>query len=107
MEFCSSCGKELGKKDKICKNCNAPVPGKAKSDKLGNCALIFAFFIPVVGLVLGILSIVFGSMKGDRMLFVDGIKAIIISVVVVVVVILLFHLLWMLGIAVPFIVMTL
>lgn len=108
MEYCSSCGKELGKKDTVCKNCHTPVPGKKqKSDKLGNFALIFAFFIPIVGVVLGILAVFYGPMKGDKMLFADGIKAIVISVVVTVVKILFWYIMAMLGFAVPFIILTL
>lgn len=107
MEYCSQCGSELGKKDRVCKNCNTPVPGRERADKLGNCALIFAFFIPLIGLILGILAVVFGRKRGDGVLFVDGIKAIVISVVVTVVKILFVYLLQMLGVAIPFIVMTL
>lgn len=108
MEHCSSCGRELSKKDTVCKYCNTPVPDrKQKTDILGNCALIFAFFIPIVGLVLGILSVVFAPRRGDGTLFLDGIKAIVISVVVTVVKILFWYVLGMLGVAVPFIIMTL
>lgn len=108
MEYCSSCGKEIGKKDSVCNHCHTPVPGKNQmTKKLGNSALIFAFFIPIIGLVLGILSVIFGYRQGDRTLWLDGIKAIVISIVVTVVKILLCYLLFTLGVAVPFIIMTL
>ncbi len=108
MEYCSSCGKEVGKKDSVCKHCHTPIPGRnQKTKKLGNCALIFAFFIPIIGLVLGIISVIFGYRQSDRTLWLDGIKAIIISVVVTVVKILFCYLLVMLGFSVPFIIMTL
>lgn len=78
----------------------------AKKNILGSLALVFAFIMPIVGLVLGILSVVFGVLHEDKDLKKDGIAAIVISVVVTVVVILLYYVLIMLGVAIPFVVLS-
>lgn len=105
---CPTCGKEIKKRARICKHCKTPVPGKRqKTKKLGNCAIIFAFFIPIIGLILGIFAVVFGCKRDDKTLRNDGIKGIVMSVIVTAVKILLFYVLSMLGFAAPFLIMTL
>ncbi|MBE5731141.1 MAG: hypothetical protein E7350_04255 [Clostridiales bacterium] len=75
---------------------------RQKTNKLGNLALIFSLIAPLVGIVLGILSIVIGAKGEDVVLRNDGIKAIILSVVVVAAEIALVITLVAVGIIVPF-----
>lgn len=95
------CGKKLKKKETVCPECGAGIARKTKANKLGNCALIFAFFIPIIGLILGILALVLA--KDDDMLRYDGIKAIIMSLIVTAVHILLVWVLAMIISAAPFV----
>lgn len=81
---------------------------KPKANRLGNSALVFSLsIVPIVGLILGIIAACVGPKKNDSMLTKDGIKAIIMSVIVTVVLILLICVVIMVGIAAPFIVMSL
>lgn len=77
-----------------------------KRNIIGSLAIMFAFLVPLAGLVLGILSVVFGVKKEDKDLLKDGIFAISASVVVSIVWILFVYVLMMIGVAVPFIVMS-
>jgi len=69
MKYCSKCGKELLDEAVICVGCGCPVSGgplskpsapqeapfeKKESPGTANCALVFAFLIPIVGLIMGI-----------------------------------------------------
>ena len=66
--FCQKCGKEINNDAVICVGCGCPVnqekaaaiftPQKPvrESKDLANCALIFAFVAPIVGLILGIIG---------------------------------------------------
>ncbi len=67
-----------------------------KKNVLGGLAIIFAFLMPIVGVILGITSIIVAC-NGDRYLRNDGIIAIVISIVVIAVRILFFWLLLSLG----------
>ena len=102
---CPNCGNEV--KGDYCQFCGvslrAQAPARVKADKLGNWAMLMAFFMPVVGLVLGILAVCFAPKRNDDQLKSDGIKAIVISVVVTIVWYLLIRVLLMLGVALPFI----
>ena len=72
MKFCSKCGKQLMDEAVICPGCgcaqpttNAPastagpvqsgaMPGETSG--LATCAMVFAFLMPIVGLILGIIG---------------------------------------------------
>ncbi len=77
MKFCQKCGKELLDEAVICPNCgctvapiqtSAPIsetsafatedknPQTRESDSNANMALLFAFFIPIVGIVIGLIN---------------------------------------------------
>ncbi len=99
---CSKCGKKVGR-DGVCVSCGTQCR-TPKTSLLGNFALVFAFFIPIVGLVLGIIAVCLAPGKQDKVLLADGIKAIVMSVVVTAAHILLLYVLAMLGVAVPFII---
>lgn len=77
MKFCQKCGKELLDQAVICPGCGcscAPqqttaVPTYAsntvvnqvtdmESSSLANCALLFSFLMPIIGLILGIVGAV-------------------------------------------------
>lgn len=99
---CTNCGNKIKGKAANCKNCGAAIPGrKPKAKKLGNCAIIFAFFMPVLGFVLGIIALC--TARNDITLRNDGIKAIIMSIIVCAVLVLFIIVLLMLGTAAPFI----
>lgn len=56
--FCKNCGKEISDNAYVCPNCGVKVAADAPKQK-NNKALIgfiFSFFIPLVGLILGILG---------------------------------------------------
>lgn len=90
-------------RDGVCVSCGTQCR-TPKTSLLGNFALVFAFFIPIVGLVLGIIAVCLAPGKQDKVLLADGIKAIVMSVVVTAAHILLLYVLAMLGVAVPFII---
>lgn len=108
--FCVNCGAQINPDAYICPHCGvktsrdgAHFTGEMeknieKKNVLGGLALIFAFLIPVVGVILGIVSIVLSS-NGDRYLRKDGIAAIVISIVVVAARVLLFYLMISLGVS--------
>ncbi|MCH5163709.1 MAG: hypothetical protein J1F36_01685 [Clostridiales bacterium] len=103
---CPNCGNEVN--GDVCSFCGVALqcqaPAKVRADKLGSWAIIMAFFMPVVGLVLGILSVCFAPRRNDYQLMVDGIKAIVMSVVVAIVWILYIRVLFMLGVTMPFVI---
>lgn len=99
---CTNCGSKVRKKDWVCRECGIEIPGrKPRARKLGNAAIVFAFFIPVIGLLLGIIAVCVA--RDDRTLRSDGIKAIIMSVIVTAVFVLFILVLLMIGTAAPFI----
>ena len=102
---CPNCGNEVN--GDVCQFCGVALqtqaPARVKADKLGSWAIIMAFFMPVIGLVLGILAVCFAPKRNDYQLRVDGIKAIVMSVVVAIVWYLLIRVLLMVGVALPFI----
>ncbi len=77
---------------------------RPKANRLGNCAIVFAFLIPVLGVLFGILALLVGAKKEDKFLRKDGGKAIVMSILVVAVRILMLYLLVSLGVAAPFII---
>jgi uncharacterized membrane protein YvbJ len=68
MKYCAKCGKELFDEAVICPGCGCPTgpmpaprvtqntPPKAQPDRTG-LALLFAFLIPIVGLIMGIIGL--------------------------------------------------
>ena len=68
--FCPKCGKQIHDEAVVCIGCGCQVPGKTtipentdnkpqkESNSTANCALIFAFLIPIVGLIMGIIGCV-------------------------------------------------
>lgn len=69
MKFCANCGKEIDEKAVVCVHCGCAVkdntaqvqanaPQEEENKNLANCALGFAFLIPIVGLILGIMGTV-------------------------------------------------
>lgn len=69
---------------------------KEKKNALGGFALVFAFALPIVGFILGIISIVVS--KGDTYLRKDGIFAVVISIVATAVHILFLYTIFIFGI---------
>lgn len=67
MKYCSKCGKELMDEAVICVNCGCAVANEQtanptavqnrESSSTANCALIFAFLCPIVGLIIGIVGL--------------------------------------------------
>lgn len=72
--FCSKCGKEIDDQAVVCIHCGCPVESANKESyvpvtdapiqeetgekkTLANCAVVFSFLIPIVGLILGIVGI--------------------------------------------------
>ena len=69
MKYCSKCGAELLDEAVMCPHCGAQVEMESKTDKKGAkygqpkntmalVGFIFSFFIPLVGLILGIMGLV-------------------------------------------------
>ncbi|MBR3096130.1 MAG: zinc-ribbon domain-containing protein [Clostridia bacterium] len=75
MKYCQKCGKELLDEAVICPNCGCavapvqpssptespfatetPQPQSRESDSSANMALLFAFLIPIVGIILGVIN---------------------------------------------------
>lgn len=66
MKYCSKCGKELVDEAVICVGCGCPVNGtpsantqktqQAETSGLATGAIICAFLLPLVGLILGIIG---------------------------------------------------
>ena len=66
MKYCSKCGKELLDEAVICPGCGCPVPGasgqapaktsQGENATLATSAVICAFLMPIVGLILGIIG---------------------------------------------------
>ena len=68
--FCQKCGKEINDEAVICVGCGCPVKGteydtknevkvdkpERESSSTASTALIFAFLIPIVGLIMGIVG---------------------------------------------------
>ena len=65
--YCKKCGKEIADEAVVCIGCGCSVkesePAKAtqldspkESDSTANCALLFAFLMPIVGLIIGIVG---------------------------------------------------
>jgi uncharacterized membrane protein YvbJ len=87
--FCPSCGRGLLKAGQTAdegKNEVAPKesyvesePRRRNLDRLGTLAIVFAFFVPPVGLILGIIGLVRGLRDGYKMLVTSSIIAIAIS----------------------------
>lgn len=106
---CPNCGNRVKKGETVCRFCRAELavkqknkkPKKEKTNKLGNCAIVFAFLMPFIGLILGILAVCKSS--SDVILRRDGIKAIVMSVVVTTVIVLFTLVLLMVGVTIPFI----
>ena len=66
--FCKNCGKEIDDKAVVCPYCgvqteNLPVQ-RSKSNGLAVLGLVFAFLIPIVGLILSAIGRV-NTTKGD------------------------------------------
>lgn len=73
MKFCQKCGKELFDEAVICTGCGcscAPQQSNAynsnvvsnqvpdqESSSTANCALLFAFLMPIIGVILGIVGV--------------------------------------------------
>ena len=59
--FCLYCGREIMPDTVICPNCGCTnavkSPERSESRRLARCAMIFAFLLPVVGLILGIIGV--------------------------------------------------
>ena len=70
MKYCSKCGKEIMDEAVICVHCGCQVAGgttvelnvqrqqKDLSPDVAKCAVVFAFLMPIVGLILGIVGVV-------------------------------------------------
>ena len=77
MKYCQKCGKELLDEAVICPNCGCAVtpiqqetsipmesafvtettnPQRRESDSSANMALLFAFLVPIVGIILGVIN---------------------------------------------------
>lgn len=65
--FCQKCGKEIHNEAVVCIHCGCAVTGADNSIKNGNStetnglaitALILSFFVPIAGLILGIVGLV-------------------------------------------------
>jgi len=67
MKFCSHCGKEIMDEAVICPGCGCAVAGNQisqnepqtevyESKSTANCALLFAFFLPLLGIIFGIIG---------------------------------------------------
>lgn len=57
--YCKNCGKEISDNAYVCPNCGVKVATETAPRQKNNKALIgfiFSFFIPLVGLILGILG---------------------------------------------------
>lgn len=57
--YCKNCGKEISDNAYVCPNCGVKVVADVAPKQKNNKALIgfiFSFFIPLVGLILGILG---------------------------------------------------
>ena len=67
--FCQKCGKEINDEAVVCVGCGCPVQNAKntpvenspsnpprESNSTANCALIFAFLLPIVGLIVGIVG---------------------------------------------------
>lgn len=83
MKYCSKCGKEIMEEAVICPGCGCKVEGSNNgemSSSLANCGFVFAFLIPLVGLILGIIGI--NKYQNDIEYKNRCIAAIIISVIV-------------------------
>ena len=90
--YCPKCGKEINDEAVICVGCGCQVKQKAEasadvqenkpvreSSSTANCALLFAFLFPVVGLVMGII----GSCRYKTPMYKNRcITAIVVSVIV-------------------------
>lgn len=67
MKYCSKCGKELMDEAVICVNCGCAVVNEQtanqtavqnrESSGTANCALVFSFLCPIVGLIIGIVGL--------------------------------------------------
>lgn len=67
MKYCSKCGKEIMDEAVLCMNCGCPVDGsplaqsgakgeEKESNGIAIGAIICAFLVPIVGLILGIVG---------------------------------------------------
>ena len=68
--FCPKCGKQIHDDAVVCIGCGCQVPRKSEvkeqtekkpkkeSNSTANCALLFAFLFPIVGLIMGIVGCV-------------------------------------------------
>ena len=69
--FCQKCGKEINDEAVVCIGCGCPVNSAQtattanpsvqnkpipESNSTANCALLFAFLMPIVGLIMGIVG---------------------------------------------------
>ena len=71
--YCKNCGKEIDNNAYVCPNCgvlvkSAPteVVAKKESNTKALIGFILSFFVPVVGLILGIMGLkASGEMKGE------------------------------------------
>ena len=67
--FCKNCGKEINDEAVICVGCGCSVKNEStptttqdyqypiESTTIANCALIFAFLVPIVGVILSIIGL--------------------------------------------------
>ena len=87
MKYCQKCGKELFDEAVICPNCGCAVAAEAmkmqkaatENGGLASAAMVFAFLMPLVGFVLGLI----GSVKyTDEDYKKKSINAITISIIV-------------------------
>ena len=71
--YCKNCGKEIDNNAYVCPNCgvlvkntSAEVTVKKESNTKALIGFILSFFVPVVGLILGIMGLkASGEMKGE------------------------------------------
>ena len=66
MKYCSKCGQPLKDEAIICVGCGCQVADihtgmhnryQTETGTLATCAMIFAFLVPIVGLILGIIGV--------------------------------------------------
>lgn len=67
--FCQKCGKEINDDAVVCVGCGCSVQQKSsvsdnqstkeakESNSTANCALLFAFLLPIVGIIMGIIGV--------------------------------------------------
>ena len=79
---CKNCGNEINKNEKVCPECGQPVA--EKSSAMSKCAMVFAFFVTFVVVILVIIACLGGFKNDNKKDKILGIAAIVISVVVLI-----------------------